>query len=173
MNNFVNRRIFSHVAILFMMNYRKVWIFNDVISVLIFQSASTAIVNYDKQHYILPSNIFVIFLLFVSLPFFFFLYLILFFSFFLVIFISFSIHHLLLFLLFSSFFSSLSPLSPFLLLFLLFFHFHPDILPTVANFQERMQLRRSLIELEDQNVQNGIEVRTQNMKWKSYKLYIL
>lgn len=28
----------------------------------------------------------------------------------------------------------------------------------VANFQERMQLRRSLIELEDQNVQNGIEV---------------
>ena len=30
----------------------------------------------------------------------------------------------------------------------------------VANFQERMQLRRSLIELEDQNVQNGIEVCT-------------
>ena len=28
----------------------------------------------------------------------------------------------------------------------------------VDNFQERMQLRRSLIELEDQNVQNGIEV---------------
>jgi hypothetical protein len=28
----------------------------------------------------------------------------------------------------------------------------------VENFQERMQLRRSLIELEDQNVQNGIEV---------------
>ena len=34
------------------------------------------------------------------------------------------------------------------------------LLHTVANFQERMQLRRSLIELEDQNVQNGIEVRT-------------
>lgn len=28
----------------------------------------------------------------------------------------------------------------------------------VDNFQERMQLRRSLIELEDQNVQNSIEV---------------
>jgi hypothetical protein len=28
----------------------------------------------------------------------------------------------------------------------------------VENFQERMQLRRSLIELEDQNVQNSIEV---------------
>lgn len=28
----------------------------------------------------------------------------------------------------------------------------------VDNFQERMQLRRSLIELEDQNVQNTIEV---------------
>ena len=28
----------------------------------------------------------------------------------------------------------------------------------VQNFQERMQLRRSLIELEDQNVQNSIEV---------------
>ena len=31
----------------------------------------------------------------------------------------------------------------------------------VDNFQERMQLRRSLIELEDQNVQNSIEVRKQ------------
>ena len=30
----------------------------------------------------------------------------------------------------------------------------------VENFQERMQLRRSLIELEDQNVQNSIEVGT-------------
>ena len=29
----------------------------------------------------------------------------------------------------------------------------------VENFRERMQLRRSLIELEDQNVQNSIEVR--------------
>lgn len=28
----------------------------------------------------------------------------------------------------------------------------------VENFRERMQLRRSLIELEDQNVQNSIEV---------------
>jgi hypothetical protein len=28
----------------------------------------------------------------------------------------------------------------------------------VDNFQEKMQLRRSLIELEDQNVQNSIEV---------------
>ena len=28
----------------------------------------------------------------------------------------------------------------------------------VENFQERMQLRRSLIELEDQNVQNSIEI---------------
>lgn len=28
----------------------------------------------------------------------------------------------------------------------------------VENFQEKMQLRRSLIELEDQNVQNSIEV---------------
>ena len=41
--------------------------------------------------------------------------------------------------------------------------FPPSLLPSfhfeVANFQERMQLRRSLIELEDQNVQNGIEVR--------------
>lgn len=31
----------------------------------------------------------------------------------------------------------------------------------VENFRERMQLRRSLIELEDQNVQNSIEVRRQ------------
>lgn len=29
----------------------------------------------------------------------------------------------------------------------------------VENFRERMQLRRSLIELEDQNVQNSIEVQ--------------
>lgn len=29
----------------------------------------------------------------------------------------------------------------------------------VENFRERMQLRRSLIELEDQNVQNSIEVK--------------
>ena len=164
--------MFSHVAILFTMNYRIVWIFNDVISALIFRSASTAIVNHDQQHYILPSNIFVIFLLFVSLPFFLLIF-DSFLSFFLVIFISSSIRHLLLFLLFSSFLSSLAPLFPLLLLFSLFFHFHPDFLSTVANFQERMQLRRSLIELEDQNVQNGIEVRTQNMKWKSYKLYIL
>lgn len=28
----------------------------------------------------------------------------------------------------------------------------------MENFRERMQLRRSLIELEDQNVQNSIEV---------------
>jgi hypothetical protein len=47
---------------------------------------------------------------------------------------------------------------------LIFRQFHKlitfPVLNAVANFQERMQLRRSLIELEDQNVQNGIEVRT-------------
>lgn len=31
----------------------------------------------------------------------------------------------------------------------------------VENFRERMQLRRSLIELEDQNVQNSIEASDQ------------
>lgn len=36
----------------------------------------------------------------------------------------------------------------------------------VENFRERMQLRRSLIELEDQNVQNSIEA-SDNMYWSA------
>lgn len=40
----------------------------------------------------------------------------------------------------------------------------------VENFRERMQLRRSLIELEDQNVQNSIEVKRERQKLHGWTL---
>ena len=44
----------------------------------------------------------------------------------------------------------------------------------VENFQEKMQLRRSLIELEDQNVQNSIEISKRQLlvvQWSESRGY--
>lgn len=43
----------------------------------------------------------------------------------------------------------------------------------VENFRERMQLRRSLIELEDQNVRNSIEVKKGKRGCTLHKCWLL
>ena len=48
-----------------------------------------------------------------------------------------------------------------------------EVRKIVENFHERMQLRRSLIELEDQNVQNSIEVGGLLLPHITYSLSLL